>query len=388
MQSFDFCTKTAVHFGLGKISLLPSLIAPYGKNVLLVYGGGSIKKQGIYANILDILKDYNIFELAGVEPNPRITSVRLGVKICKEQNIDIILAVGGGSVLDCSKAIAAGAFYDSDPWDLVLDSSKVTKALPLFTVLTLSATGSEFDPGAVISNLETNEKLALISDKLYPVASILDPSYTFSVSNYQTVAGGCDIMSHIFEQYLVLGSSIVNDGLCEAILRSVMINTKKALDNKDDLKARSELMWASSLACNGICSLGNTNSPWVCHAIEHELSAYYDITHGIGLAILTPRFMRYCLKTDAIASRFAQFAKNVMDVDATNKDDYTIAQEGIDKLYAYYEAVGVPMHLKDLNIDETHFEAMAQHAIDFGALHTAIMPLYKQDVINILKECL
>lgn len=386
MQAYNFCTPTAVYFGKGKINVLPEVIKKHGTRVLLVYGGGSIKKQGIYQKIHELLADCQIYELQGVEPNPRITSVRDGAQMCKDHNIEVILAAGGGSVLDCAKAIAAGARYDGDPWDLVLDNSLVKDALPLCTILTLSATGSEFDWGAVISNLETNEKLALISDHLFPAASILDPSYTYSVSAYQTVAGGCDIMSHIFEQYFVLGSSIVNDGLCESIVRSVMLNTKKALENPEDEQARSELMWASSLACNGICSLGNTPSPWVCHAIEHELSGYYDITHGIGLAILTPRFMRYSLN-DSTVKRFADFAVRVMDV--TPKDDlYSVANEGIDRLFAFYEEIGVPMHLKDVGIDDKHFEAMAEHAIKFAPLDMAIRPLDKDDVVAILKDCL
>ncbi len=386
MQAYNFCTPTAVYFGKGKINVLPEVIKKHGTRVLLVYGGGSIKKQGIYQKIHELLADCQIYELQGVEPNPRITSVRDGAQMCKDHNIEVILAAGGGSVLDCAKAIAAGAKYDGDPWDLVLDNSLVKDALPLCTILTLSATGSEFDWGAVISNLETNEKLALISDHLFPAASILDPSYTYSVSAYQTAAGGCDIMSHIFEQYFVLGSSIVNDGLCESILRSVMINTKKALEKPDDEQARSELMWASSLACNGICSLGNTPSPWVCHAIEHELSGYYDITHGIGLAILTPRFMRYSLN-DSTVKRFANFAVRVMDV-TPNDDLYSVANEGIDRLFAFYEEIGVPMHLKDVGIDDKHFEAMAEHAIKFAPLDMAIRPLDKDDVVAILKDCL
>ena len=386
MQAYNFCTPTAVYFGKGKINVLPEVIKKHGTRVLLVYGGGSIKKQGIYQKIHELLADCQIYELQGVEPNPRITSVRDGAQMCKDHNIEVILAAGGGSVLDCAKAIAAGAKYDGDPWDLVLDNSLVKDALPMCTILTLSATGSEFDWGAVISNLETNEKLALISDHLFPAASILDPSYTYSVSAYQTAAGGCDIMSHIFEQYFVLGSSIVNDGLCESIVRSVMINTKKALEKPDDEQARSELMWASSLACNGICSLGNTPSPWVCHAIEHELSGYYDITHGIGLAILTPRFMRYSLN-DSTVKRFANFAVRVMDV-TPNDDLYSVANEGIDRLFAFYEEIGVPMHLKDVGIDDKHFEAMAEHAIKFAPLNMAIRPLDKDDVVAILKDCL
>ncbi len=287
-NDFDFCTPTRVLFGKDKINELPKVLGAFGKKVLLVYGGGSIKKNGIYTKIQELLKDFDLFELSGVEPNPRVSSVRAGAKICKEQNIDVVLAVGGGSVLDCSKIICDAAFYDGDAWDLVIDGSKITKALPLVSILTLAATGSEFDCAAVISNPDTNEKIGILNPLNFPKVSILDPTYTLTVNKKHTAAGCADIMSHIFEQYMVDGTNMVSESLCEGILRTVVKFGKIAYDNGDNYTARANLMWASSLACNGICALGSDMAAWVCHAIEHELSAFYDITHGEGLAILNP----------------------------------------------------------------------------------------------------
>lgn len=385
MNNFTFCTPTKVYFGKGAISNLKEAVTNFGTKVLLVYGGGSIKKSGLYDTVLKNLDKCEIFELSGVEPNPRIDSVRAGVELCRKHNIDVVLAVGGGSVLDCSKAICAGVFYEGDAWDLVLDNSKVTEALPLVTVLTLSATGSEFDFGAVISNLQTNEKLALCHDKLFPKASILDPSYTFSVSAYQSAAGAADMMSHIMEQYFVLGSNIISDGLCEAILKTAIVNTKKVLKDPNDYDARAQLMWASSLACNGICSLGNTKSPWVCHGIEHEVSAYYDITHGVGLAIITPHWMRYSLNEQTV-DRFCQFAANVFNVPYSD-DKFKMANEGIDKLAQFFNEIGIAKSFSELNIGKEHIEDMAKHAVEFGCFDTAIRPLNVADVVTILNNC-
>lgn len=385
MKNFTFYTPTKVSFGKGAIEYLPKAVHTFGKKVLLVYGGGSIVKSGLYAKVKELLKDCDIFEVKGVEPNPRITSVREGVKICKEHNIDVVLAVGGGSVLDCSKAICAGAYYAGDAWDLVLDPNKVTNAKPLVTILTLSATGSEFDWGCVISNLDTNEKLALCHEALFPAYSILDPEYTFSVSKYQTAAGCADMMSHIMEQYFVLGSSVITDGICESVLKTAIINTKKALDNPNDYDARAQLMWASSLACNGICSVGNTFSPWVCHGIEHEVSAYYDITHGVGLAIITPQWMRYSLN-DQTVDRFCQFAKNVFDV-APCDDQFKMANEGIDKLAEFFCSIGIAKNFTELKLGKDHIDDMAKHACEFGAFDKAIKPLNVDDVKVILNNC-
>ncbi|MBU3825943.1 MAG: iron-containing alcohol dehydrogenase [Candidatus Anaerobiospirillum merdipullorum] len=381
--NFTYNTPTKVLFGKDAINGLPSEMAPYGKRVLLVYGGGSIKKTGLYDTVKTLLKDFELFELSGVEPNPRITSVREGGRICREQKIDMVLAVGGGSVLDCAKVICDAPFYDGDPWDLVIDSSKITKALPLFTVLTLAATGSEYDSAAVITNLETNEKIGVLNPLNYPKVSVLDPTYTLTVSKKQTAAGSADIMSHIFEQYFVDGSCMVTEGLCESVLRSVIKFAKIAYDNGNDYTARANLMWSSSLACNGICQMGSEYGAWVCHAIEHELSAYYDITHGEGLALLTPVLMRYTLN-DKSVKRYAYFANRVFGIEL-NDDLYVTAKAGIEALEQFFASIGLPKTLRDVGIDSKEkFDAMAEHACKCFPLDKAFVPLTPAQVREIL----
>lgn len=387
MNNFSFCTPTRVHFGKGQIEQLHDEVTAIGNRVLLVYGGNSIKRSGLYDTVKAKLNDCTIFEVGGVEPNPRVTSVRQGAEICRKENIDVVLAVGGGSVLDCSKAICAAACYDGDAWDLVLDSSKVTKALPLVTVLTLSATGSEFDWGAVITNLDTNEKLPLISAHLFPRVSILDPEYTYSVPNNQTAAGAADIMSHIYEQYFCRESNLISDGICETILRTIIACAPRLLKDPHDYDARAQMMWASSLACNGICSLGNGPAPWPCHAMEHELSAFYDITHGVGLAILTPELMRYALNEET-AERFCHYGKAVFDM-PEEQDRMAMARKAIDKTEEFFVSIGLPNSLKAVNIDETHIDEMAQHAVDFnGSFEVCPRPLSLEDIKQIYRNCI
>lgn len=252
MQPFSLYLPTRLVYGKDRIGELDALTRYYGKRVLLVAGSGSARRSGLIDKVLAALPGRDVFELGGVVPNPRIDSVRAGVKICKERKIDFILAVGGGSVIDCSKAIAAGAVSDLEPWDLVVDPSKIEKALPLFTILTLSATGSEYDNSAVISNPETLEKLGMASEVLAPVASICDPSLTFSVPANQTAAGIADIMSHTFEQYMVLEGNPVSDGIDETILRTCIEYGPRAVKNGNDEEARSAIMLASSFGCNGL----------------------------------------------------------------------------------------------------------------------------------------
>lgn len=289
MKNFDYNIPTRVHFGKGQISKLRGEVKNFGHNVLLVYGGNSIKRNGIYDQVMEQLNDsdINVFELSGIAPNPRIDSARDGVKLCKECKIDVILAVGGGSVIDCSKLIAAGAFYDGDPWDLVLKSSLIKEALPIISVLTLSATGSEMDGFAVISNMETNDKLGMGGEILKPRVSILDPEYTYTVPANQTAAGTADIMSHIIETYFHdVEGAYLQDRFAESLLKTCIEFGPIAVKEPENYDARANLMWASSHAINGMISYG-TDVGWSVHPMEHELSAYYDITHGVGLAILT-----------------------------------------------------------------------------------------------------
>ena len=334
-----------------------------------------------------LLADCEIYECAGVEPNPKVTSVNEGARLCREHDVDFVLAVGGGSVIDCAKAICAARYYEGDAWDIVTDPSKITKALPLVTVLTLAATGSEYDAAAVISNMDENKKIGVLTPVFYPRVSICDPEYTFSVSKKQTAAGCADIMSHIFEQYCVKDSNLVSDGLCETVLRAVLGMGKRAYDKGDDYEARATLMWASSLACNGICVTGNSFAAWVCHGIEHELSAFYDITHGEGLAIVTPVFFRYSLNDETVG-RFATLANRVFDV-PFEADLYAMAEKGFQKLEAFFASIGLPSKLSQVGItSDEHFEAMAESCMKLWDFSQAIRPLDKDDVVEILKRCL
>lgn len=387
MQNFDYMTPTRLIFGEGSISKLEEVIKPLGRRILLTYGSGSIKRLGLYDKVKEILKDFEIYELGGIQPNPKYNpSVLDGVKSCKENKIDVILSVGGGSVLDCSKAIAAGAKYDGDPWDLISYKVKAKDALPIVDILTLAATGSEYDCGGVISRMETNDKIGYMDEHLFPVCSILDPVYTFSVSKKQTAAGTADAMNHIIEQYFCADHTLLNDGFCEAGLKSLMSNVKIALKEPNNYKARAELMFACTLGCNGIYSLGNSASGWPCHAIEHALSAYYDITHGEGLAIITPRWMKHILN-DKSLERFVKYGINVFNIDAS-LDEYEIANKAIEETYKFFESINIPMHLKDVGIDESRLQEMAHHIAINEGLENAYIPLTEEDILEILKASL
>lgn len=387
MQNFDYQTPTRLVFGKDAILKLPKVAESLGKRVLLTYGGGSIKKIGLYQKVIELLKNFEIVELSGIEPNPKYDpSVLEGVRLCKEHNIDFILAVGGGSVLDCSKAIAAGAKYDGDSWDLISYKVKAKDALPIVDIITLAATGSEYDCGGVISRTETNDKIGYMDRLLFPVCSFLDPRYTFTVSKKQTAAGTADAMNHIFEQYFCEDSSILNDGFMEAGLKSLMTNVKIALDNPDDYRARAELMLTCTYGCNGIYSLGNSPSGWPLHAMEHALSAYYDITHGVGLAIIAPRWMKHVISEKTLP-KFVQFAQKVMGVAYTGNDMET-ALAGIDALYDFFLSIGIPMHLSEVGIDDLRIDEMAKHVADLEGLENAYIPLHQEDIAKIFRESL
>ncbi len=386
MNNYNFCVPTDIRFGKGQVECLKTEIGKYGRKVLLVYGGGSIKKTGLYDKIYEVLKDFDIFELSGIEPNPRLSSVKKGAELCKERGIDVVLAVGGGSTIDASKHIACAAFYDGDPWDLVLDRSKVTNALPIFTVLTICATGSEMNPGAVISNEETKEKLEINHPMLYPTLSVCDPTYLFTLPKMQTAAGTADIISHIFEQYFQPNDgAFITDRLSEAALKTCFKYGPIALSEPDNYEARSNLMWTSSIALNHLFTFGKGGA-WSVHPMEHELSAFYDITHGVGLAILTPAWMRYVL-SDVTVKRFAMYARNVWDV--AKEDDYEAAEEGIRLTEQFFVDMGLPMKLSDLGLDDSQFALMASEAVRTSGLAArSYVKLTAEDVEKIYRSCL
>ena len=387
MQNFDYMTPTRLIFGKEAIEKLPAVMNALGKRVLLTYGGGSIKKLGLYDKVISMLTDYEIFELPGIQPNPKYDpSVLEGVRICKEKQVDVILAVGGGSVLDCSKAIAAGACYEGDPWDLITYKVKAKAALPIVDILTLAATGSEYDCGGVISRTETNDKIGYMDPLLFPVCSILDPQYTFTVSKKQTAAGCADAMNHTIEQYFAADTTLLNDGFCESMLKSLMVNTRKCLENPEDYTARAEMMLCCTYGCNGILSLGNSHSGWPCHGIEHALSAYYDITHGEGLAIITPRWMRHILNERTI-DRFVKYGVNVFGIDPSLPKQ-EIAEKAIDETYRFFESINIPMHLREVEIDDSRIDEMAHHIAVNEGLDKAYAPLTEDDIRQILIQSL
>ena len=263
MINFDYQTPTRLIFGRNVVERLADVMRPLGRRVLLTYGGGSIKRIGLYDKVKELLKDFEIFELGGIEPNPKYTqSVVPGVRMCKEHKIDVILSVGGGSVLDCSKAIAGGACYDGETWDLITYKAPTKAALPIVDIITMAATGSEYDAGGVISRTETNDKTAYMSRHLYPVASFIDPTYTFSVPLKHTLAGVADAINHIIEQYFAESATILNDGMMEAGIRSLMTNVRKVIVNPEDYDARAEIFFTCTLGCNGIYSLGSGYGGW------------------------------------------------------------------------------------------------------------------------------
>lgn len=389
LLNFDYSIPTKIFFGKGQIKVLGKQIKEYGSRVLITYGGGSIKKNGIYDKAVEILEENDIefWELGGIDPNPRIDSVRKGIDICRENNVDFILAIGGGSTIDCSKAIAVGYYYEGDPWDLVIKKAPITNALPIGTILTIAATGSEMNSGAVISNLDTKQKLGFGHPSMAPKFSILDPTYTYTVPKKQTAAGVADIMSHTFENYFTLDKgAFLQDRLAEAILKTCIQYGKKAVDEPENYEARANLMWASSLAINGLLSYGK-DTFWSVHAMEHELSAYYDITHGIGLAILTPPWMEYVLDDERV-DKFVEYGVNVWGID-DNKDKYDIAKESIDKTHEFFLSLGIPMSLRDVGIGEENLENMAKAAIKHkGGVVGNFKPLYYEDILAIYRKAL
>ena len=387
MNSFIYDIPTKVYFGKNQLENLVSELKPY-KKVLLVYGGGSIKKSGLYDRVVKFIADagLEVFELSGVEPNPEIGTVRRGVKIAKENGVDVVLAVGGGSVIDCAKWIAGGAKVEFDAWEFYSKNAPVLSALPIISVLTLSATGSEMDSCGVVTNPETKEKVGKLAQPLYPKVSFLDPTLTYTVDRYQTACGSADILSHVIETYFSKDDDLfMLDTVMEGIMKTVVKYAPIALENPCDYEARANLMWASSWAINGFI-LGGKVKAWSCHPLEHQLTAYYGITHGLGLAILTPRWMKYCL-SDNTVDKFVSFGVNVFDIDKT-LDKMDIANKAIEMLSNFlYKTLGLSDTFEKVGIGSENISAMALGASK-GKFIDGFVPLYKEDIETIYKMCL
>lgn len=390
MNDFIFHNPDKVYFGKKQMENLPLELARFGSKVLLVYGGGSIKRNGLYDIVTALIKnaDLTLYELSGVEPNPRHTTANKGAAICKTEGIDVILAVGGGSTIDCAKGVAAAALTENgDVWPLVSGGVWVTNALPIVAVLTNAATGSEMDAWAVISNMETNEKIGLGGSALIPQVAFENPEYSFSLPAYQTACGAFDIFNHVLDNYYLAGDATFDMILefQEAVMRTVVKWAPIAMKEPDNYEARANLMWASSMALNTVLDAGTVHG-CACHFMEHELSAYYDITHGHGLAIVTPRWLSYILNENT-APAIHRLGVKVFGVEE-NFDPMTGAQRAIEAVSNFcFHTLGLASTLTELSIDDTHFEEMAVHACPGGEIG-GLYPLSAADVAKIYKMCL
>ena len=389
MLDFTYNIPTKIHFGKDALDFVGEEVKKYSDKVLITYGGGSIKKNGVYDKVVSELKNsgVEIFELSGIEPNPRIDSVREGVKIIKENNIGAILAVGGGSTIDASKFMAAGACADFDPWEFISKGKPMSPAIPLLSVLTMAATGSEMDNGGVITNPETKEKLSSGHPDTRPKVSFLNPEITYSVSEFQTACGSSDILSHIFESYFNVDDSMfMLDRIMESLMKTVIKYGPIAMKDPKNYEARANLMWASSWAINDFIA-NSSKAAWTVHPIEHELSAFYDITHGLGLAILTPRWMEYVLSEKTV-HKFYDLGVNVFDIDK-NLDQMEVAKKAIEKTKEFFfETLGLDSNLKKIDIDEKYFEQMSKKACGKNGKINGFVELYPEDVKKIYQMCL
>ncbi|MDN5708657.1 MAG: iron-containing alcohol dehydrogenase [Planococcus sp. (in: firmicutes)] len=387
MNAFSFYNPVKLIFGKGQLEALKNEVPNYGKKVLVVYGGGSIKKNGLYDEVMATLNEMGveIHELSGVEPNPRLSTAKRGIEICKQENIDMLLAVGGGSVIDCTKLIAAGAKYDGDAWDFVTRKATPEEVLPFGTVLTLAATGSEMNAGSVITNEETEEKYGWGSPLTFPKFSILDPSYTKSVPRNHTVYGVVDMMSHMFEQYYHNATNTpVQDQMIEGVLRAVIETAPKLMEDLESYEHRETILFAGTMGLNNFLQMGY-NGDWASHNIEHAVSAIYDIPHAGGLAILFPQWMRHNVPVNP--SRFAQMATRVFGVDPSNKSEEQIANEGIDRLVEFWTSIGAPSSLKDYDIDNSRFSDIVDKTLVYGEFGN-FNKLNGEDVEKILQASL
>lgn len=380
MENFTLWQNTKLIFGKDTENIVGEETKNHAKKVLLHYGQSHIKKTGLYDKVVDSLNkaEVKFVELSGVMPNPRLELVREGIELCRKENIELILAVGGGSVIDSAKAIAAGYYYQEDVWDLFLKGIWIKKALPVATILTIPAAGSELSPSSVISNMETNRKLFISGECLRPVFSILNPELTKTLPKWHTAAGVVDMMSHIFERYFTNTKNVyLTDELCEAVLRSIIKNGKLVMKNPDNYDYRAEIMWAGTIAHGGLLGTGREED-WATHRIEHELSAYYDVTHGAGLAVIFPNWMKYVYKQDV--QRFIRFANKIWNIEGNDEET---ALKGIEATKQFFKSIGMPITLKELKIDDKKLELMAKQCTVNGPLGSFV----KLDASDVLEIC-
>jgi len=387
MVNFEFVNPTKIVFGKDSEKKLPQEIKKYGNKVLLHYGGGSIKENGIYDKVTSILKEANIeyIELGGVKPNPRLSLIYEGIKICRENDIDLILAVGGGSVIDSAKGIAVGVPYDGDVWDFYTGKALPESKVPVGVVLTHAAAGSEMSFSSVVTNEDGMLKRPLDHEVLYPEFSILNPEFTYSLSPYQTSCGIADILAHLMERYFTNVKAVgITDRLLEGAMKNLIDNAFAVLENPQDYDARSEIMWTGTIAHNNLLNTGRIGD-WATHMIEHELSGFNDVAHGAGLAVIFPAWLKYVYKQDI--DLFVQFAVRVWNVeqDFYNKEKTALA--GIAKLEEFFKDLGLPVRLSEIGIKEEHFQTIADKCRTFHEDDTVgnFVKLTREDIVNILK---
>jgi alcohol dehydrogenase YqhD (iron-dependent ADH family) len=389
MLNFDFYSPARLVFGRGEETRIGELLKPHARKVLLHYGGGSIVRSGLYDRVVQSLNGAGIdfVELGGVKPNPRLSLVYEGIALCRKENVDLILAVGGGSAIDSAKAIAMGVYYDGDVWDIYEEGREIERALPVATVLTIPAAGSEASGDTVITNEEKQLKYGYGSPRLRPLLSVMNPELFFTLPKNQIANGAADMMSHVFERYFTNTTHTdLTDGLCEATLKTIIKNAPLVLSDPINYDAWSEVGFSGTVAHNGLVGMGRQQD-WACHMMEHELSAIYDVAHGVGLAVLTPAWMTYVYRDNV--PMFTQFAVSVMGVEGSFRDPESLILEGIDRLRQFFRRMGLPATLKELGIGPEKLELMAKKATGaaFGEEHSigGLKKLSWQDVLEIYK---
>lgn len=388
MKNFEYYCPTRVIFGKTSENELLYEFRKYGENVLFVYGGGSIKKSNLFETVAIQLREANkrVFELSGVEPNPKLSLVRKGIDIVRKNNVSFILAVGGGSVIDTAKAISFGAPSENDVWNFFDNNTSPHKALPLGVVLTIAASGSETSNSCVITNDETKIKRGVNSECFIPRFACMNPERTFTLSKYQTACGVSDILSHMLERYFTIDSdNEITDGLLLSMIKQILSLGVKVINKPLDYNLRAQIMYLGSIAHNNSLSVGRTGD-WACHKIEHALSAFNDVAHGEGLAIVTPAWMKYSYETNPKA--FSKLAVEAFNIEKGDKSDEQLTYELIAKLEEFYKSLGLKTRLKDINISQKDISSIADTAMYHYDNLGYFKKLYLDDVKKILSLAL
>lgn len=387
MDAFMYYNPTKLLFGKGQLAKLTTEIRPYGSKILLVYGGGSIKTNGVYDSIVNKLQEADIewIELANVEPNPRLTTVQKGIDLCKQEQVDFVLAVGGGSVIDCVKAIVVGAKTEEPVWDIICRKVRATAGLPYGSVVTIAGTGAELSLNSVITNWEEQDKRSWVSSFSRAKFTVVDPTYTKTVPKQQTIYGIVDTMSHILEHYFHQATNTpIQDQFCESVLKTMIEVTPALLEDLENEAHRETIAFASTIALSDQLNMGFIGD-WGTHHIDHALSAIYDIPHGGGMAILFPRWLKHVLNGENV-ERFQQLAIRVFNIDPAGKKAMEVAEEGMEKLASIWASWGAPTHLRDYAIPATGIEAVAKRTIDTAPACGNFYPLTEEDIKSILQS--